>query len=100
MRPRAERKSLGGVRSSQASDQRQHSYIKREPAHRYIFKPRGSRQEIVPPQAGALEGANVRFTPENGHMRCTRDVRFVPIADITVAAARSENSSCRWAPPS
>ena len=23
-----------------------------------------------------------------------------PIADITVATARSENSSCRWAPPS
>ena len=34
MRPRAERKSLGGVRSSQASDQRQHGYTKREPAHR------------------------------------------------------------------
>ena len=34
MRPRAEGKSLGGVRSRQASDQRQHGYIKREPAHR------------------------------------------------------------------
>ena len=26
--------------------------------------------------------SHVRFTPESGHVRCTRDVRFVPIADI------------------
>ena len=25
---------------------------------------------------------DVRFTPESGHVRCTRDVRFVPKADI------------------
>ena len=25
---------------------------------------------------------HVRFTPESGHVRCTSDVRFVPIADI------------------
>ena len=25
---------------------------------------------------------HVRFSPESGHVRCTRDVRFVPIADI------------------
>ena len=77
MRPRAERKSLGGVRSRQASDQRQHGYIKREPAHRQILTLNGSRQEIVPPQAGTLEGANVRFGSKadmcsaKGHVRST-----------------------------
>ena len=25
---------------------------------------------------------DVRFTPESGHVQCTRHVRFVPIADI------------------
>ena len=25
---------------------------------------------------------HVRFTPKSGHVQCTRDVRFVPIADI------------------
>ena len=24
---------------------------------------------------------DVRFTPESGHVQCTRDVRYVPIAD-------------------
>ena len=28
---------------------------------------------------------HVRFTPESGHVRCTRDVRFVPIADILIS---------------
>ena len=28
--------------------------------------------------------ADVRFTPNSGHVRCTGDVRFVPIADIAM----------------
>ena len=33
----------------------------------------------------AVQKAHVRFTPKSGHVRCTRHVRFVPIADISAA---------------
>ena len=33
-------------------------------------------------QTFAVQNVHVRFTPKSGHVRRTRDVRFVPIADI------------------
>ena len=40
---------------------------------------------------------HVRFTPESGHVRCTRYVRFVPIADIAIA--KWDLGGCRPAAP-
>jgi hypothetical protein len=41
---------------------------------------------------------DVGFTSKAGILKRERYVRYGPKADITLAAARSENSSCRWAP--
>ena len=36
--------------------------------------------------------AHVRSYPESGHVRCTRDVRFVPIADIGLTRPMAQDA--------
>ena len=41
----------------------------------------------------AVQKRHVRFTPKSGHVRRTRHVRFVPIADISVLVVLCAHSS-------
>ena len=47
---------------------------------------RADRALIQVKRAGWPRSADVRSTPNSGHLRCSSDVRFIPIADICAAS--------------